>query len=185
MNKTLYPGAFDPITNGHIDVIEQSLKLSNEVYVVVAINRDKTHMFSLEERAEMVKISMKNIDKPVNKKIHIVQYEGIISELAMELGIDAMVRGIRNSMDLQYELDIEQFTKNSTLKVGGIQTIYFTPEAEHIFTSSTLVRNLIKTNNTDNLNKFLDDNVVKYIRKIKSNYFVNDKHKLSYKITTV
>jgi pantetheine-phosphate adenylyltransferase len=152
MNIGVYPGSFDPITIGHLDIIEKALEICDEVHVIVAKNFSKKHMFSLEERTEIVKESVRDISIPEGKKILIVQYEGIISSYAKKVKANIMIRGIRSHIDLAYEQNMEQFTKATA---PNMVTVYFTAEASHMFTSSTLVRQFIQTGNIDTLSSYL------------------------------
>jgi pantetheine-phosphate adenylyltransferase len=174
MNKAIYHGSFDPMTKGHIDVIEKALHIFDEIYVVVAINPDKKHMFDILGRTNMVDLSLSNIKIPENKKIFIVSYEGIISNLAKELKVNSMIRGMRNAHDMQDEYAIEQFTENSTDK--EVITVYFSPRPEHIFTSSTLVRNFIKGGFFEKCEKYIDKNVFEYLKNFDFSYSKNNKY---------
>lgn len=174
MNSAIYPGSFDPMTKGHIDVIEKSLHIFDVIYVVVAINPDKNHMFSIEERTEIVRKSLSNINVPKNKKVYIVSFKGIISTLAKELKVSSMIRGMRNAHDMQDEYAIEQFTENSTNK--EVITVYFSPSPIHIFTSSTLVRNFIKGGFFEKIEKYIDKDAYIYLEnKIKKEPILFDK----------
>jgi pantetheine-phosphate adenylyltransferase len=155
MNIAIYPGSFDPITKGHLDIIKKSSKIFKKTYIVIANNRKKEHMFSMKERADFVKAAVKNI-----KNIEIITYEGIISNLAKELKANIMIRGIRNSIDLEYEFTIEEFTRATN---KDIETIYFSPKKEHIFTSSSLVRNLINNEFKKEVKKYIPKKVFQRI----------------------
>lgn len=142
MRIGVYPGSFDPITKGHVDVIQKAIQLCDKVYVVVAINEDKKHMFCIDSRTRIVKEAMKNISIPEGKEIEVIQYAGVISNLVKEIGANTMIRGIRDHIDLSYELNIEQFTK---LTAPEVLTVYFTADAQNVYTSSSLIRQFILT----------------------------------------
>jgi pantetheine-phosphate adenylyltransferase len=152
MKKAIYPGSFDPITKGHIDVIKKAIELCDVLYVVVAINENKKHMFDINTRAEIVNKAISEIKVPIGKKIEIITFGGIISNLALKLDIDIMIRGIRDHVDLSYELNIEQFTKGTA---KNVITVYFTAEAENVYTSSSLIRQFIISNNIDKIKKLV------------------------------
>ena len=141
MKRVIYAGSFDPIHNGHIDIIERAISLfpSRRVTIIVANNRDKKHFLSIEERIEIVKASLSHI----SDKVDIIMYEGIISDYANENNADVMIRGIRSGTDLEYEFNLEQFTR----RTSKMETSYLTPTNEHINTSSSLVRMFVSTDN--------------------------------------
>ena len=153
MNIGIYPGSFDPITVGHIDIIEKALQVCDELHIVVAVNYDKKHMFSIEDRTEMVIESIRTITIPTGKTLKVVKYSGVISDYSKKISSNLMIRGIRSHIDLAYEQNIEQFTK----KTSGATTLYFTAEPEHMFTSSSLVRQFISTNNLDKIEDMVSE----------------------------
>lgn len=159
-NIAIYPGSFDPITKGHLDVIKKAAKFVSKLYVVVAQNEDKKHKFSIEERFDMVKNS---IPKKLSN-VEVIIYEGYITNLAKDKKANLMIRGIRDSIDLNYEFSIEQFTRKTAPKV---ETIYFSPEPKHIFTSSSLVRTLLNAKFSKEIKQY----VPKYVfNKLKNEY---------------
>jgi len=160
MNIGIYPGSFDPITIGHLDIIEKAIQLCDEVHVVVAVNYDKKHMFSIQERTAIVKEAIKDIIVPFGKKIVVVQYEGIVSNYAKEIDANIMIRGIRNHVDLQYEQNIEQFTKQTA---PNVNTIYFTAEPSHMFTSSSLIRQFIQSGEIEKIKHYITPRVIEPI----------------------
>ena len=152
MNIGVYPGSFDPITVGHLDIIEKALKVCDEVHVVVANNTNKKHMFTFEERTEIVQAAIEQINVPSGKKVLVIQFGGIVSLYAKKVNANIMIRGIRNHIDLDYEQSLEQFTKKTNSKMV---TMYFTAEAENMFTSSSLVRNFISTGFHEQLENYM------------------------------
>jgi pantetheine-phosphate adenylyltransferase len=146
MNIALYPGSFDPITVGHMDIIKRSAKLFDKTYVVVADNKDKEHSFTIEERMEILKASVDLIDK-----VEVISYNGIVSNLINELNAGVLVRGIRNNIDFEYEVKIEQFTSATS----NAETIYLTPKPNHVFVSSSFIRTFIKSGFIDKAEKFM------------------------------
>ena len=139
MKKTaLYPGTFDPITNGHFDVIERALGLFDEVIVAVAISQDKKPMFTLDERIEMVKKAIEPLDK-----VTVVGFNNLTVELAKEHNASILIRGLRAVSDFEYELQLGYL--NNSLD-DSIETVYLMPKLKHAFISSSIVRNLLKFN---------------------------------------
>jgi pantetheine-phosphate adenylyltransferase len=140
MNKkiALYPGTFDPITNGHFDIIERALGLFDEVIVAVAISSDKKPMFSLDERIEMATTSTKHL-----KNIRVVGFNNLTVDLAAAHKASIIIRGLRAVSDFEYELQLGYL--NNSLD-DTIETVYLMPKLKHAFISSSIVRNLLKFN---------------------------------------
>ncbi|MGZ5208811.1 MAG: pantetheine-phosphate adenylyltransferase [Sulfuricurvum sp.] len=154
----LYPGTFDPVTNGHFDIIERALKLFDEVIVAVADSRDKCPMFSLEERVEMTKLAIKNLER-----VRVVGFNNLTVELAKSLGATVLIRGLRAVSDFEFELQLGYL--NNSLD-PTIETVYLMPKLKHAFISSSIVRNLLKFNGkTDHL---LPESVQNIIRSMQS-----------------
>ncbi|MDP2892849.1 MAG: pantetheine-phosphate adenylyltransferase [Sulfurimonas sp.] len=134
----LYPGTFDPITNGHFDIIERALNLFDEVIVAVAISEDKKPMFMLQDRINMVKESVKNL-----KNVTVLGFNNLTVELASEHNATVLIRGLRAVSDFEYELQLGYL--NNSLD-DTIETVYLMPKLQHAFISSSIVRNLLKFN---------------------------------------
>lgn len=132
----LYPGTFDPITNGHFDVIERALNLFDEVIIAVAASQDKKPMFSLQERKQMIEESIKDL-----KNVSIVGFNNLTIDLAKEHQATILIRGLRAVSDFEYELQLGYL--NSSLD-DSIETVYLMPKLEHAFVSSSAVRSLLK-----------------------------------------
>lgn len=138
---SIYPLSADPITNGHVDVVDRATKLfiSRKMHVVITNNRDKKHMFSIDERMAIAKAVLAHL----MDRIELVSYEGIISDYAKEHNADLMVRGIRNSTDFDYEVQLEQFTRSTS----NLKTVYLSPDTNHLNTSSSLIRMFVNSGN--------------------------------------
>jgi len=134
----LYPGTFDPITNGHFDIIERALKLFDEVIVAIAISTDKKPMFTLDERIEMTREAVKNL-----KNVTVVGFDNLTVELAHTHNATVLIRGLRAVSDFEYELQLGYL--NNSLD-DTIETVYLMPKLQHAFISSSIVRNLLKFN---------------------------------------
>ncbi len=134
----LYPGTFDPITNGHFDVIERALGLFDEVIIAVAVSQDKKPMFSLEERIEMINKSIASL-----KNVRAVGFDNLTVELAKTHRASILIRGLRAVSDFEYELQLGYL--NNSLD-DTIETVYLMPKLDHAFISSSIVRNLLKFN---------------------------------------
>ncbi len=139
MNKiALYPGTFDPITNGHFDIIERALGLFDEVIIAVADSEDKRPMFTLDERIELTKLATEHLEN-----VRVVGFNNLTVDLAESLGATILIRGLRAVSDFEYELQLGYL--NNSLN-DSIETVYLMPKLKHAFISSSIVRNLLKFN---------------------------------------
>jgi len=136
--KALYPGTFDPITNGHFDIIERALGLFDEVIVAVAISADKKPMFTLDERIKMTKEAVKHLEH-----VRVVGFNNLTVELAKEHDAGILIRGLRAVSDFEYELQLGYL--NNSLD-DEIETVYLMPKLKHAFISSSIVRGLLSFN---------------------------------------
>ena len=131
MTKALIPGSFDPVTFGHLDVIERAARLFDDVLVAVVENPNKTTLFSLDERTEMLAEVTGHLD---NLKID--AFEGLLVEFALARDVKAIVKGLRAVSDFEYELQMAQLN----YRLSGIETLFMPTTPEHSFLSSSLVR---------------------------------------------
>ncbi len=139
MNKiALYPGTFDPITNGHIDIIRRATSLFDELIIAVAESSEKNPMFSFDKRVEMVQEATKTI-----QNIKVVGFNNLTVELAKSMDATVLIRGLRAISDFEFELQLGYL--NNSLD-STIETVYLMPNLQHAFISSSIVRNLIKFN---------------------------------------
>jgi len=134
----LYPGTFDPITNGHFDIIERALKLFDEVVVAVADSSDKHPRFTLDERVQMVELAVKDLER-----VRVVGFNILTVELAKSIDATVLIRGLRAISDFEFELQLGYL--NNSLQ-PDIETVYLMPKLKHAFISSSIVRNLLKFN---------------------------------------
>jgi pantetheine-phosphate adenylyltransferase len=135
----LYPGTFDPVTHGHLDVLCRSLRLFDRVEVTVAVNASKRPLFSDDERVELIHESVADWPADERERVGVVLFEGLIAEQARQRGAVALVRGIRQVTDFDYELRMA--IANQRLN-GEAVTVFLTPGEDHAFTSSSLVREI-------------------------------------------
>jgi len=138
MKKAIYPGTFDPVTNGHIDIIERACKIFDKIVVAVADNKDKNTMFSLEMRVEMMKKATKNF-----KKVEVKPFNSLLVEFAKKEDIKIIIRGLRAVSDFEYELHMGYANKSLD---ESIDTIYLMPNLNNAFISSSVVRSILKYN---------------------------------------
>jgi pantetheine-phosphate adenylyltransferase len=138
MRRAIYPGTFDPITNGHLNIIERSLKIFDEVIVGVADSAEKKPMFSLDERVQMIAQSTDNLDG-----VHIRPFKGLLVDFAKENSTKTIIRGLRSNADFEYELQLSYANRSL---YSEMETIYLMPEVESSFISSSIVRSILKHN---------------------------------------
>lgn len=151
----IVPGSFDPITLGHVDIAMRAAERFEKVYFAVMINQDKKYMFTLEERVELAKAALEDV-----QGVEVISSEGMLWQLAEELGACAIVKGVRNEADREYELKMAEFnfSHNPSAKTILLDT---TPALKDI--SSTLVREAIKKGQS--LTDYLPDSVIEKIKR--------------------
>lgn len=134
MSVCLYPGSFDPVTNGHMDIIRRAARLFDTLYVGVLYNPDKHGLFSPEERAEMLKEACSDIGN-----VKCVLWDGLTAALCRELHADAIVRGVRGTADLEYEKSMAALNK---MLLPGLDTVFFPANAAFEHISSSYVKQI-------------------------------------------
>lgn len=132
MIKAVYPGSFDPVTYGHLDIIERASKVVDEVIVAVLVNSSKTPLFTIEERVEMLRETTSEFSN-----VKIETFQGLTVDFAKSVGAKVMVRGLRAVSDFESEMQIAQTNHNLN---PDIDTMFFTTSLEYAFLSSTIVR---------------------------------------------
>jgi len=135
----IYPGTFDPITNGHLDIIKRALKLFDLVIVAVGENPQKTTLFSLEERIYLVKEAIKEI--PENHRIEVEAFSGLLIDFAMKKSACAIIRGLRAVSDFEYEMQIALINRKLS---NNIDTVFLLTSLKWIFLSSSIVKEVAK-----------------------------------------
>ncbi|MCV3530854.1 pantetheine-phosphate adenylyltransferase [Campylobacter sp. CNRCH_2007_0968H] len=138
MASCVYPGTFDPITNGHLDVIIRASKMFEEVVVAIAKSESKKPMFGLEHREKMVKIATKDL-----KNVKITTFDNLLVDLAKNLQINIIIRGLRAVSDFEYEL---QLGYANHMLWEDFETIYLMPNLKNSFISSSIVRSICAHN---------------------------------------
>ncbi|ADZ70646.1 pantetheine-phosphate adenylyltransferase [Polymorphum gilvum] len=142
IRTALYPGSFDPVTNGHLDILHQSLALADRVVVAIGIHPGKSPMFGFEERVEMIHASARDaFGEADSERISVISFDNLVVETARRLGARYLVRGLRDGTDLDYEMQMAGM--NATL-APDIRTVFMpaSPEVRHI--TATLVRQIAK-----------------------------------------
>jgi pantetheine-phosphate adenylyltransferase len=136
MRIAIYPGTFDPITNGHLDVIERACRIFDHVIIAVALNKSKSPLFSSEERVQLIAENLTD-----NPKTEVLEFDGLIVDLAEKHNAIALIRGLRAVSDFEYEFQMAQMNRHLDDK---IETIFMMPNEEYFFTSSRLVKQVFK-----------------------------------------
>ncbi|MFN2541468.1 MAG: pantetheine-phosphate adenylyltransferase [Chthoniobacterales bacterium] len=136
MRRAIYPGSFDPVTNGHLDVIERARKLFDEVIVAVAHNDEKEGLFSLEERLELLKQSIGKIDN-----VRIAQFDGLLVEFAATKKANAVVRGLRAVSDFEFEFQMALMNRKLN---ANVETIFLMPKEEYTYLSSRIIKEIAR-----------------------------------------
>ena len=139
MRIALYPATFDPITNGHLDVVTRALRLFDKLVIAIALNPAKKPLFSFEERLEIVKTVIKNAEGM--ERVEVVGFKGLTVELAHEVGATAIIRGLRAVSDFEYELQIALTNRKLAL---DIESVFLMPSVEYIYLNSTMVKEVAK-----------------------------------------
>ncbi len=134
MKRVIYPGTFDPVTNGHIDVVKRAMDLFDEVVVTVAKNPGKSPMFSVAERLEMLKDSLKQYPN-----VSVDSFDGLTVDHAKELNAIGIIRGIRAVTDFEYEFQMALMNRKLN---EDIRTIFLMPHEKYTYLNSTIIRNL-------------------------------------------
>lgn len=132
MLRAVYPGSFDPVTYGHLDIIRRSRSLADELIVGVLNNKAKTPLFSMEERVKMLEEMTKNMPG-----VKVVPFEGLLIDFAKEMSAGIVVRGLRAVTDFEYELQMAQ--TNNKLS-PELETVFLTTSLEYSYLSSTIVK---------------------------------------------
>ncbi len=141
MRVGLYPGTFDPITNGHMDIIGRAVKLVDKLVIGVAINRDKGPLFSLEERVDMVMTETAHLKVPGNAEIVAVPFENLLMHFAESQGANVIVRGLRAVADFEYEF---QMTAMNQQLNRDIETVFLMADPKHQAIASRLVKEIAR-----------------------------------------
>ena len=152
----LYPGSFDPVTNGHCDVLAGALDLFDEVIVGIGVNAGKSPLFSLPERQEMLREVIAAMGEPAASRTGVISFDALAVEAARAVGATALIRGIRDSTDLDYEMQMAGM--NSSL-AGDIRTIFLPASPSVRIISSTLVRQVARMGG--NVDPFVPDAVAR------------------------
>ncbi|GAL37596.1 phosphopantetheine adenylyltransferase [Vibrio maritimus] len=132
LSRVIYPGTFDPITNGHLDLIERAATMFDEVIIAIAASPSKNTMFTLDERVEFAREVTKHLDNVSAKG-----FSGLLVNFAEDEKANVLIRGLRTTVDFEYEFGLTNMYRRL---LPGLESVFLTPAEEHAFISSTLVR---------------------------------------------
>ncbi|MEJ6556650.1 MAG: pantetheine-phosphate adenylyltransferase [Flavobacteriaceae bacterium] len=135
MRRAIFPGSFDPITMGHVDIIKRSLPLFDELIIAIGVNSTKKYMFSLEQRKAFIEATF--ADEP---KIKVDTYSGLTVDYCQSIDAKFIVRGLRNPADFEFEKTITQVNR----RLSNIETVFLLTSSETSFISSSIVREVIQ-----------------------------------------
>jgi len=137
MRRAIFPGSFDPITSGHYDIIKRGVHLFDEIIVAIGINAEKKYMFSLEQRKKFIEDAFKH-----ESKVKVVTYKGLTVDFCKEIGVDFILRGLRNPADFEFEKAIAHTNRD----LAPIETVFLLTAASTSYISSSIVRDVIRNN---------------------------------------
>ena len=132
----IYPGTFDPVTNGHVDLVRRATRLFDRVVVAVAASSSKQPLFTLDERIELAQTVLAEF-----KRVEVLGFKTLMVEFAAEVKADVIVRGLRAVSDFEYEVQLAGMNRSMQPK---IETVYLSPDLEYTFLSSTLIKDIAR-----------------------------------------
>lgn len=150
----VYPGSFDPITNGHLDVLERASRVFDRVIIAVLNHPQKKSFLSVDERVKLIKDAVKSMEN-----VSVDFFDGLTVEFAKKTGASFLIRGLRTITDFEYEI---QLCQTNQVLAPKIDTVFFPTKPENNFISSSIVKEL--SNHKTDISKFVPKNVVEYLK---------------------
>ena len=144
MRRAIYPGSFDPVTNGHLDIVERGSKLFDEIIIAVLVNPEKRALFTVEERREMLEEALAQVECS-GCRLRVDSFQGLLMRYAVEQRADAVVRGIRAISDYEYELQMALMNRRQE---PGIETVFMLAAESYSYVSSRLVKEVYSLGGT-------------------------------------
>lgn len=156
MTKALYSGSFDPMTNGHLDVIERASKMFDQIVVGVVSNLNKVPLFGLKERKELIKTAIAHLPN-----VTVDDFDGLLANYVNQNGFNAVIRGLRATSDFEYEIQMAQM--NARLFNEGIESIFLMTSPKYSFISSSMIKEVVSLNG--NIDGLVPENILNEIKK--------------------
>lgn len=156
----VYPGTFDPVTNGHLDIISRAVKLVDRLIVGVAINDGKGPLFSLEERVEMVETEIANVLNGDGSRIEVVPFESLLMQFAVDQGASVIVRGLRAVSDFEYEFQMAGMNARMN---RDVETVFLMANERHQFIASRFVKEITRLDG--DVSTFVPEGVYQRLKK--------------------
>lgn len=135
MKKAIFPGSFDPITLGHVDIINRGVTLFDEIIIAIGENSSKDYMFSIDERVAFIESAFKD-----NPKVRVMNYSGLTIDFCKEIEVDFIMRGLRNPADFEFEKAIAHTNRH----LSTLETVFLLTSSQTSFISSSIVREIIR-----------------------------------------
>jgi len=151
----VYPGTFDPITNGHLDIVKRAAPLFDKVIITLALNSDKKPLFSADERLEMIRNSIKGIEQ-----VEVARFSGLIVNFASKVGASVIIRGLRAVSDFEFEFQMALMNRKQNPE---IDTVYLMPDARYTYLSSSIVKEVAK--HGGDVERFVPSGVLDMLKK--------------------
>lgn len=152
----VYPGTFDPVTNGHLDVLQRACHLFDEVIVAIAMNANKYPIFSQTERKALIEVNVKNLPN-----VKVEMFDGLTVNFAKKMKACAIIRGLRAVSDFEYEFQMAQMNRHLD---DDIETIFLMPSQDHFYTSSKLIKSVSEFS-VEDVAAFVPENVKEALKK--------------------
>ena len=154
----IYPGSFDPFTNGHIDLVERATRIFDLVIVTVAVNSKKETLFTGQEREDLIREAIQN--KPWRDSVEVEQFTGLLIDFAEEKNATVLLRGVRQISDFEYEFQMALTNRRLS---PNLDTLFLMPDENHAITSSSIVKEVARWDG--NISSFVPPNIHKAILK--------------------
>jgi pantetheine-phosphate adenylyltransferase len=154
MNRAIYPGSFDPVTNAHLDIIERACRLFDEVIVAVAVNDSKHPLFDINERLHLLRATNAGF-----KNVKVTRMDGLLVDFARDNGARAVIRGLRAISDFEFEFQMALMNRKLE---GSVETIFLMPKEEYTYLSSRIVKEIARLGGS--VDAFVPDCVSKALK---------------------